>query len=169
MLPNSSAMEIMELVINKTPNFQSQSFFPKIGTSSPALTTITITNRRIKVLSFLCHQTFILHSNKMHHPPPNNSEAPSSNNMKDDTPKFITCKQQNTKKREKNKRIKLQLPQILMITNRLHFWHFLPVTLCTNGLIQKVRYHEVVQLAPAPHMSLHSHCQFVMVFFCNKD
>jgi hypothetical protein len=47
MLPNSSAMEIMELV-NKTLNFQSQSFFPKIGTSSPALTTITITKKKIK-------------------------------------------------------------------------------------------------------------------------
>lgn len=104
MLPNSSAMEIMELV-NKTPNFQSQAFFPKIGTSWPALTTITITKRRIKVLTFLHHQTFILPSNQMHHHPPNNSEAPSSNNMKDDTPKFITCNQQNTKKEKKEKGI----------------------------------------------------------------
>jgi hypothetical protein len=76
----------MELV-NKTPNFQSQAFFPKIGTSSPALT-----KRRIKVLTFLGDQTFILHSNQMHHHPPNNFEAPSSNNIKDNTPKFITCK-----------------------------------------------------------------------------
>jgi hypothetical protein len=96
-------MEIMELV-NKTPNFQSQAFFPKIGTSSPALATITITKRRIKVLTFLDHQTFILHSNEMHHHPPNNSEAPSSNNMKDNTPKFITCKQQNTKKEKERKK-----------------------------------------------------------------
>jgi hypothetical protein len=121
-------MEIMELV-NKTPNFQSQAFFAKIGTSSPALTTITVTKRRIKVLTFLHHQTFILHSNEMHHHPPNNSEAPLSNNMKDNTPKFITCKQQNTKKERKKE---LQLPQILTITNCLHFWHFLPVTLCTT-------------------------------------